>query len=162
AGAVAEICRRLDGLPLAIELAAARVRLLPPQALASRLDERFSLLTGGPRGLPLRQQTLRHTPGLGLCPPPGGQGGLVARVGGVGGGPGGGGGRRGSRGGGRGGAGEGPGGRGGGQRLAPAKTPPRPAAVRAAGDHPPVRAGPAARGRRLDRGPRPARRLFPG
>src|SRR5215831_18521589 len=61
AGAVAEICRRLDGLPLAIELAAARVRLLPPQALASRLDERFSLLTGGPRDLPLRQQTLRNT-----------------------------------------------------------------------------------------------------
>src|SRR5215831_11868041 len=47
AGAVAEICRRLDGLPLAIELAAARVRLLPPQALAARLDERFGLLTGG-------------------------------------------------------------------------------------------------------------------
>jgi predicted ATPase len=61
AGAVAEICRRLDGLPLAIELAAARVRLLPPQALASRLDERFSLLTGGPRDLPERQQTLRNT-----------------------------------------------------------------------------------------------------
>jgi predicted ATPase len=61
AGAVAEICRRLDGLPLAIELAAARVRLLPPQALASRLDERFSLLTGGPRDLPERQRTLRNT-----------------------------------------------------------------------------------------------------
>ena len=61
AGAVAEICRRLDGLPLAIELAAARVRLLPPQALASRLDERFSLLTGGARDLPQRQQTLRNT-----------------------------------------------------------------------------------------------------
>jgi predicted ATPase len=61
AGAVAEICRRLDGLPLAIELAAARVRLLPPQALASRLDHRFSLLTGGARDLPERQQTLRNT-----------------------------------------------------------------------------------------------------
>jgi predicted ATPase len=61
AGAVAEICRRLDGLPLAIELAAARVRLLPPQALAARLDERFSLLTGGARDLPERQQTLRNT-----------------------------------------------------------------------------------------------------
>jgi predicted ATPase len=61
AGAVAEICRRLDGLPLAVELAAARVRLLPPQALASRLDERFSLLTGGARDLPQRQQTLRNT-----------------------------------------------------------------------------------------------------
>ena len=61
AGAVAEICRRLDGLPLAVELAAARVRLLPPQALLSRLDERFSLLTGGARDLPERQQTLRNT-----------------------------------------------------------------------------------------------------
>ena len=61
AGAVAEICRRLDGLPLAIELAAARVRLLPPQALASRLDQRFSLLTGGARDLPERQRTLRNT-----------------------------------------------------------------------------------------------------
>ena len=61
AGAVAEICRRLDGLPLAIELAAARVRLLPPQALASRLDQRFSLLTGGARDLPERQRTLKNT-----------------------------------------------------------------------------------------------------
>jgi predicted ATPase len=61
AGAVAEICRRLDGLPLAIELAAARIRLLPPQALAARLDQRFSLLTGGPRDLPERQRTLRNT-----------------------------------------------------------------------------------------------------
>jgi predicted ATPase len=61
AAAVAEICRRLDGLPLAIELAAARVRLLPPQALLARLDQRFSLLTGGARDLPERQQTLRNT-----------------------------------------------------------------------------------------------------
>ncbi len=59
--AVAEISRRLDGLPLAIELAAARVRLLPPQALASRLDQRFSVLTGGARDLPERQRTLKNT-----------------------------------------------------------------------------------------------------
>jgi predicted ATPase len=61
AEAVAEVCRGLDGLPLAIELAAARVRLLPPQALAARLGERFSLLTGGARDLPERQRTLRNT-----------------------------------------------------------------------------------------------------
>ncbi len=61
ADAVAQICRRLDGLPLAIELAAAWVRLLPPQALLSRLDQRFSLLTGGARDLPERQRTLRNS-----------------------------------------------------------------------------------------------------
>ena len=59
APAVAEICARLDGLPLAIELAAARIRLLSPQALLVRLDERLKLLTGGARGAPERQQTLR-------------------------------------------------------------------------------------------------------
>jgi len=61
ASAVAEICCRLDGLPLALELAAARVKLLPPQAILARLDDRFKLLTGGARDLPARQQTLRNT-----------------------------------------------------------------------------------------------------
>jgi predicted ATPase/serine/threonine protein kinase/DNA-binding CsgD family transcriptional regulator len=61
ARAVAEICVRLDGLPLAIELAAARIRLLPPQALLARLSQRLAVLTGGARSLPERQQTLRNT-----------------------------------------------------------------------------------------------------
>jgi predicted ATPase/class 3 adenylate cyclase len=59
ARAVAEICIRLDGLPLAIELAAARVKLLPPKAILARLDQRLKLLTGAARGRPARQQTLR-------------------------------------------------------------------------------------------------------
>ncbi|HJS18615.1 MAG TPA: LuxR C-terminal-related transcriptional regulator [Anaerolineales bacterium] len=62
AGAVAEICSRLDGLPLALELAAARIKLLPPQAMLARLQESsLSLLTGGARDAPARQQTLRGT-----------------------------------------------------------------------------------------------------
>ncbi len=59
AAAVAEICRKLDGLPLAIEIAAARSRMLSPQAMLKRLDESLKLLTGGPKDLPARQQTLR-------------------------------------------------------------------------------------------------------
>ena len=58
ASAVAEICRRLDGIPLAIELAAARVRVLAPDQIAAGLSDRFRLLTGGLRGAPARQHTL--------------------------------------------------------------------------------------------------------
>jgi predicted ATPase len=57
---VREICRCLDGLPLAIELAASRTHA-DPEATARRLGERLTLLTGGPRDLPARQQTLRDT-----------------------------------------------------------------------------------------------------
>ena len=59
APAVAEVCYRLDGLPLAIELAAARIKLLTPQGLLTRLEHRFDLLRGGTRDLPKRQRTLR-------------------------------------------------------------------------------------------------------
>jgi predicted ATPase len=59
AAAVAEICRRLDGLPLALQLAAARLTVLSPEALLARLERRLPLLTRGPRDLPERQQTLR-------------------------------------------------------------------------------------------------------
>ncbi|MFF0286080.1 BTAD domain-containing putative transcriptional regulator [Streptomyces sp. NPDC005262] len=59
AAAAAEICRRLDGLPLAIELAAARLRMLSPRQIADRLDDRFRLLTSGSRTVLPRQQTLR-------------------------------------------------------------------------------------------------------
>jgi predicted ATPase len=61
ARAISEICLRLDGLPLAIELAAARMRTLPPDGMLARFDRRLELLTGGPRDVPARQQTLRNT-----------------------------------------------------------------------------------------------------
>lgn len=61
APAVTEVCLQLDGLPLAIELAAARIKLLPPQAMLSRLEHRLQLLTDGPIDLPARQQSLRRT-----------------------------------------------------------------------------------------------------
>ena len=61
ASTVAQIAARLDGLPLAIELAASRLKILSPEALLERLDQRLSLLTGGARDLPERQRTLRST-----------------------------------------------------------------------------------------------------
>ena len=60
-GVVREICRRVDGLPLAVELAAARVRALTPKAVFDRLSERLTFLAGGPHDLPARQQTLYET-----------------------------------------------------------------------------------------------------
>ena len=60
-GEVVEICRRLDCLPLAIELAAARVKVLSPEALLERLEQRLPLLAGGSRSAPERQRTLRAT-----------------------------------------------------------------------------------------------------
>lgn len=61
ATAIAEVCLRLDGLPLALELAAARVKVFTPQALLARLDRRLQFLTGGALDLPERQRTLRNT-----------------------------------------------------------------------------------------------------
>jgi predicted ATPase/DNA-binding winged helix-turn-helix (wHTH) protein len=64
---VQEICARLDGLPLAIELAAARIKILPPRAILDRLQSRLQLLTGGALDLPERQQTLRNTIDWSYC-----------------------------------------------------------------------------------------------
>ncbi|HZU69901.1 MAG TPA: LuxR C-terminal-related transcriptional regulator [Ktedonobacteraceae bacterium] len=61
AATIAEICVRLDGLPLALVLAASRIKLLPPKTLLQRLEHRLSILTDGPRNLPPRQRTLRNT-----------------------------------------------------------------------------------------------------
>src|SRR5262249_6801795 len=61
APAIAEICWRLDGLPLAIELAASRIKVLPPEALLARLSTRLAMLTGGARDLEERQRTMRAT-----------------------------------------------------------------------------------------------------
>jgi len=61
ADAVEAVCRRLDGLPLAVELAAARLRIMSPEALLERLDHALQVLTSGPRDIPERQQTLRAT-----------------------------------------------------------------------------------------------------
>ena len=67
AATVAPICCRLDGLPLAIELAAARAKVLSPQAILGRLDYPLTFLTGGSRDLPERQQTIRGGLGMWLC-----------------------------------------------------------------------------------------------
>ena len=64
--AVAALCYRLDGLPLAIELTAGRLRSLSPAQILSKLDDRYALLTGGERGRPDRQQTLRASIELSL------------------------------------------------------------------------------------------------
>jgi predicted ATPase/DNA-binding SARP family transcriptional activator len=78
--AVRELCRRVDGLPLAVELAAARVRALSPQAVLDRLTERLSFLAGGPHDLPARQHTLYETLDWSYELLPTEQRGLLARL----------------------------------------------------------------------------------
>jgi hypothetical protein len=166
---VAEICRRLDGLPLAIELAAARSRLLPPRALLARIDDRMRLLTEGAQDLPERQRTLRNTLdwSFGLLSPAGQA--LLSRLGGVPGHL-----RPGSRRGrrrrpGRRAGGPGPSRRDhrhaglpGGCQLGPPRGVYRPAAFLTAGDHPGVRPRTAARERPVEGGARPACCPLPG
>src|SRR5207244_1286151 len=72
---------QLDGLPLAIELAAARIKLFPPQALLARLGNRLKLLTGGARDLPQRQQTIRNAIAWSYDLLDGGEQALFARLG---------------------------------------------------------------------------------
>jgi predicted ATPase len=81
ADSVIQICQRLDGLPLAIELAAARIKILSPGALLARLNDRMRLLTGGPRDLPERQRTLRSTLDWSYDLLPEGERALLARLG---------------------------------------------------------------------------------
>jgi predicted ATPase/DNA-binding XRE family transcriptional regulator len=81
AEAVAAICVRLEGLPLAIELAAARIRTLTPQEIQARLESRLKLLSGGPRDLPARQQTLRNAIGWSYALLSDGERKLFARLG---------------------------------------------------------------------------------
>jgi predicted ATPase len=81
ANAIIQICQRLDGLPLAIELAAARVKILSPDALLARLNDRMRLLTGGARDLPERQRTLRGTLDWSYDLLPEGERALLARLG---------------------------------------------------------------------------------
>ncbi len=65
AGAVAEVCQRLDGLPLALELAAARANVLPPPAMLALLSQRLHILATGPRDAPARHQTIQQA----IAPP---------------------------------------------------------------------------------------------
>ena len=168
AGAVAEVCVRLDGIPLALELAAARVRVLTPEQLAARLGDRFRLLTGGGRTALRRQQTLRATVDWSPRPARASRSGRCSGAW-----PSSPGARRGaspwrrprpSAPGEPAGGGRGPGPpRGAGGQVAGARRGPRGrGALPAAGDAAPVRRGAAAAGGGGRRRARPPRRLVPG